>query len=407
MYLQNCRKEECCGCAACVNVCTHKAIDMVPDEEGFFYPLKNDKCTQCGLCDMVCPYNPINIEQEEKKQALIANYFPKAFAAYGKEDRIGSSSGGIFYTLSKHIISKNGSVYGAAFDKDFQLRHTVANTIEELQPLRGSKYLQSSIGDIFRDIRKKLVSGEYVMFVGTPCQVAGLKSYLRKDFETLLTADLICHGTPSQWMFDQHKTYIEKANKGKLISYHFRNEAEWGGSEIADFANRENGKKWQVKQPTYELSPYLFSFMYAFDYRLSCYECPFAKVPRQGDITLGDYWGIQKYFPEMDASKGISAILVNTPQGLKAWNAVKGELEWKESTYQDVGANNANLTRRTEKPSIRDNVYQMVRERGYADLANKEFRSPRYNKILFKMWLQKFYVIRIGVKIYRKIRYKI
>ena len=214
-------KEECCGCRACVNICTHKALNMVADEEGFYFPTKNNNCISCGLCEIVCPYNPLNIEKHFSKQNAYRDMYPKTFAAYSEEDRIGSSSGGIFYALAKYIIDKNGYVYGAAFNEDFQLHHIVAHSIPELNPLRGSKYLQSNTKNTYSEVRERLNRKENVLFVGTPCQVAGLKSYLRKDYETLFTADLICHGTPNQWMFDQHNKFIEKENKSKLTSYHF------------------------------------------------------------------------------------------------------------------------------------------------------------------------------------------
>lgn len=401
-YLNTNRKEDCCGCCACLNICPKGAIDMVADDEGFFFPVKNDKCIGCGLCEKVCPYNSVNLKKEESRQEAIKLDYPAAFAAYGQEERVGSSSGGIFYALAKYIISKQGFVYGAAFDENFQLRHIAASTLEELQPLRGSKYLQSNIGLTFKEIKARLTEGKYVLFCGTPCQVAGLKSYLQKDYDTLLMADIICHGTPSQWMFDQHKVYLEKKSNANLVHYSFRNNAEWGVYEICNFVNPSTGKKWTVKHPTYELSPYLYSFMYAFDYRLSCYECPFAKVPRQGDITLGDYWGVEKMFPEMDASKGISSILVNTSQGMRFWNEIKEEIAWKQSTVKDVSAFNGNLIHSTNKPAIRDNAYKMVRERGYASVAEKEFRSPRYNIIRFKTWLKGWGIMKLVMEIYRK-----
>ncbi len=168
-----------------------------------------------------------------------------------------------------------------------------------------------------------------------------------------------------------------------------------GGCEICDFANPVTGKIKRVKSPTYDLSPYLYSFMYAFDYRLSCYECPFAKVPRQGDITLGDYWGIHNVIPQMDTKHGISAILVNTPQGEKFWDAIKGLLVYKDSDYKFVGVENKNLLTHTQKPEIRDGVYKKVKERGYVDVAKKEFRSPRYKAIKRELLLRKIGLLQL------------
>jgi coenzyme F420-reducing hydrogenase beta subunit len=401
-YLKSNRKEDCCGCRACENACFHGALEMKTDEEGFFYPTKNNTCINCGLCEIVCPYNSKNLAEDNNEQSLLSKRYPITFAAYSNEDRIGSSSGGIFYTLAKDIICKGGIVYGAAFDDKFQLKHIAASTLEELAPMRGSKYIQSNIGLIYRDIKEKLISQKSVLFTGTPCQVAGLKSFLGKKYDLLLTTDLICHGTPSQWMFDQHKNYIQKKNGGKLSSYHFRNDYAWEGCEIYDFV-KPDGSESHIKIPTYELSPYLYSFMHAFDCRLSCYECPFAKIPRQGDITLGDYWGIEKIFPDIDSSSGVSAVLVNTPKGMEAWNDIKDKLIYLQSTYNMVDKFNKNLLHNTLKPSLRTTAYKIVLERGYADVANKEFRSPIHNIIRIKVLIKENSLFLPIISIYRKL----
>lgn len=403
-YFESNRKEDCCGCRACQNICPKDALHLVIDEEGFFYPVKNEKCIDCRLCEKVCPYNLINVSKEEEKQASLSADYPLAFATYAREERIGSSSGGIFYVLAKHIIDKGGFVYGAAFDESFQLYHIAARTIEELQPIRGSKYLQSNIGVTFREIKKLLLVGEYVFFSGTPCQVAGLKSYLQKEYDRLLTADLICHGTPSQWMFDQHKAYLEQKYGGMLSSYHFRNEEGWGGCEIIDFTNPKNGKTKHVINATYELSPYQYSFINSYTYRLSCYECLFAKVPRQGDITLGDFWGVKQVFPNIDTKKGVSAILINTPKGNEVWKQVKMYTEFEQTDYMAIAVRNKNLVTFTKKPVIREKVFEMIRERGYADVAMKEFRHPNHRKIFVKEWLKQQYFFYPLLRIFRILR---
>lgn len=399
MFFNTGKKEECCGCRACANICPKDAIVMKMDDEGFFYPQKNDKCINCGLCEKACPYNPINLRIRDNN---LNQEYPIAFAAYGEKERIGSSSGGIFYSIAKRVLSENGIVYGAAFDEELQLHHVSAISEEELQNLRGSKYIQSDIGCVFKEIKLNLETNKYVLFVGTPCQVAGLKSYLNKKYEKLLLIDLICHGVPNQWLFNEHIKYLENKSKLKLINYQFRDNEGWGGCEICNFTNQTGTLNKTVKLPTYELSPYLYSFMYAFTYRYSCYECPFSKIPRQGDITLGDFWGIQKIFPKMDYSKGISSIVINTSKGLKIWDVIKDSLVYKKSDWETVALNNKNLIEHTSKPEIRDGVYQMIKERGYSSIASNEFKSSQYMKAYIKSYIKRIPGVKFLLRIVKK-----
>ena len=377
------KKEDCCGCGSCYNVCNHDAIEMVADKEGFFYPRKNLNCVDCGLCEKACPYSYI-----VKTNKSVGSETPKTFAAYSEKDRKGSSSGGVFFVLAKDIINRGGTVYGAAFDNDLQLKHISANSIEDLAALRGSKYLQSNIGFCYREIKRKLYNDELVFFVGTPCQVAGLKSFIGKNFSNLLTADIVCHGTPSQWLFDQHRKYLEKKHRAKLIHYQFRDNDGWGGCEIADFVAPHK----RVINPTYELSPYLYSFMHCYTFRWSCYECPFSRIPRSGDLTLGDYWGVKRVFPTINTNGGVSVIIVNNSKGMYFLNEIKTELIIIESELAEASKENGNIIGHSEKPAIRDKVYQLARENGYDCLAKNEFRSPKYKLLKRGMVKEKFFI---------------
>lgn len=223
MYLISYIKDECSGCTACEQVCNIHAITMQPDKEGFFYPVKNlDKCTNCGLCEQVCKFtNPFYSLEK-----------PLVFAAYMKDiqERKKSSSGGTFYAIAKDIINNGGVVFGAVMDENLNVHHSCAQTIDELQALRGSKYVQSDLQDCYSKIKGFLKSSRLVYFTGTPCQVAGLKGYLRKDYPTLLTSDLVCHGVPSQSLFDKHIEYLKnKYSSSNISNYQFRNNEAWGG----------------------------------------------------------------------------------------------------------------------------------------------------------------------------------
>lgn len=394
MYLNSLNKYDCCGCSACEQICPKSCISLKKDEEGFLYPVKDASiCIDCGLCEKVCPFSE-NYRDD-------TNASPDIYAAYDECNRIGSSSGGIFYTLAKYVIgNKKGWVFGAAFDDKFQLRHIGVNSLQGLEKLRGSKYLQSDMGDIFSKIKKLLKSGTFVLFVGTPCQVAGLKSFLRRPFENLVTADLVCHGVPSQQMFDYHVDYLERKYKAQLISYKFRKGNGWGGCEICDFANPEK----HIMLPTYELSPYLYSFMYAYTYRYSCYNCRFAKIPRQGDITLADYWGVKEFFPQINEEKGVSLVLVNSQQGTNVWKAVRNKCIFYKSNMADAAKYNGNLIKKSIEPDIRKNIYRRVKSEGYASLAMKDFRSPAYMKTkIFNYILQSKFFTPI-VLIYRRLK---
>ena len=382
--------DKCSGCGACKNICPVDAVQLVPDEEGFLFPQKNSKCIDCGLCVKTCPYNNL-IE-------INNSTVPDAYAAYDEKSRKGSSSGGIFYRIADSIIEKGGIVYGAAFDKSLKLKHIGTRDKNDLQKIRGSKYLQSEIGDTFNQIKDELKKGEVVFFSGTPCQCAGLKFFLKCDYENLITADLICHGVPSQLMFDYHKEYLEKKYMSKLVNYQFRkNQSGWGYCETADFENKKRIKKNGVC-----LSPYLWSFMRAYTFRYSCYCCPFSKLPRQGDITLGDYWGVETIFPDIDSSNAVSSVLVNTKKGEKVWNEISEFLVYQKSNYSDVAKYNANLEKSTEKPFVRNGIYAEIRRRGYESVAKKEFRCNDYTKQFFKELARNTIVYRFLLKLYRK-----
>lgn len=394
MYLNSFNKYECSGCSACEHICPKSCICLKKDEEGFLYPVKDSSiCIDCGLCEKVCPFL--------ENYTNTTNAKPDVYAAYDESSRTGSSSGGIFYTLAKYVIEeKKGWVFGAAFVDHFQLLHFGVNKLQELDKLRGSKYLQSKMGNTFLQIKKFLKDGVFVFFVGTPCQVAGLKAFLRKPFKNLLTADLVCHGTPSQQMFSYHVNYLEKKYNAKLVSYKFRYEDGWGGCEIADFTNPEK----HIMLPSYDLSPYLYSFMHAYTYRYSCYNCRFAKVPRQGDITLADYWGVKEFFPNINEEKGVSLVLVNTQQGLAIWDVIKRHCTVFKSNVADAAKYNGNLIKKTVEPVIRKTIYSRVLSEGYESLAKKEFRSPNYFKIRIFNYVLHSSLLKPIISIYRKLK---
>lgn len=381
MYFKTLAKSECCACTACEQACPVKAISFVKDDEGFLYPTINkDKCIDCGLCERVCPVEYPNYSNTDS---------PEVYAAMVKEveQRKKSSSGGMFYAIASWILNQGGIVYGATMDDNHQVKHIGIDNFEDLNLLRGSKYVQSDLKQVFSEIKEVLRTGRWCYFVGTGCQVAGLKSFLRKDYETLLTSDLVCHGVPNQWLFDQHIQYIEQKYNGKVSEYQFRNNELWGGCEIFNLTNSK-GKVKRYKFPSYELSPYLYSFMYGMTSRYSCYQCPYARIPRQGDITLADYWGVKEFFPEIDRTNGVSLLLLNTQRGEIIFNKLKDNCVVRKSSVSNASKYNGNLVSVSKKNNIRDGIYKQIKDRGYESFACQEFKSSNYRRIKILYFIQ-------------------
>ncbi|MCR4769937.1 MAG: Coenzyme F420 hydrogenase/dehydrogenase, beta subunit C-terminal domain [Bacteroidaceae bacterium] len=374
--------EDCTGCMACYNSCSHEAIEITKDDEGFSQPVViEDKCVKCNLCEMSCPIvNPL----EEKE------FQPHAYAAWHEEDRSVSSSGGAFSAFARKVLAEGGIVVGAAFDKALHLRHTAVNRIEGLESLRGSKYVQSEIEDTFRTIRKYLQDGRKVLFCGTPCQVAGLHGFLRKDYDKLLTADLVCHGVPSDKVF---QNYLKKL-KNRLCTakdelyiekYEFRHRDGWGISPSISTSNN--------CQLLYGVDAL---YMEAFDknalFRKSCYHCPFAKIPRVGDVTLADFWGLGRHGKKFKHSvtKGVSLILVNTEKGNSALKNLDNTFI-EERNIEEALIENHNLIGASKRHAKREDIIKaFLDERKNLDDIDRQYHLVDHSvKGMIKMWLQK------------------
>lgn len=395
MYFQSLDKKDCSGCTACLHVCPKQCISMKQDEEGFLYPvIDKSLCIECGLCEKVCPFDKPSYKNEN----------PIVYAAYlkDKSQRMQSTSGGIFYAIAKWVIEQNGIVYGAAFDDNFKLKHIGVDSIDDLQRLRGSKYLQSDLGNVFAEIKEYLNHGRWVYFVGVGCQVAGLLSFLRKEYETLITSDLVCHGVPSQLMFDWHLEYLRQKEQGDIVSYSFRDYKGWGGCETYRCVTR--GQRIRIRKfYGYSLSPFLYSFMHGFTNRYSCYNCKFAKIPRQGDITLADYWGVYHFFSDLDTDKGVSLVLLNTSKAKEIWNRITDTVIFRVSCVEDAALKNKNLVQSTSIPDIRQRCYAIIRKHGYKSVAENEFRTPHYIREKLKMYIAHTVLGKLLIKFKRNV----
>ena len=298
------QKKDCCGCSACDAACNKKCISMTRDEDGFLYPIVDvDQCVNCGLCQRVCPM--ANYQVPKRK--------PLALGAINQNDDIRrmSSSGGVFYLLCEYVIQQNGIVFGAAFDENFDVYHTYSEDLDGCKRFMGSKYVQSIIGDSYQKAKQFLQEDRIVLFTGTPCQIAGLLSYLGnlKDHEKLITQDIVCLGAPSPYRWHEFKKRIQ-GNK-EITSIQFRNkETGWrSGSFVAVFYDGSEYKE------LYAQTDYMKGFSSGAYTRPSCYECKFSRLERQSDITLGDFWGVEGLYPELYDNKGTSLVLVNSKKG--------------------------------------------------------------------------------------------
>lgn len=334
-------RSECFGCTACVSVCPVQCIVMRRDrEEGFDYPVANpDICIGCGKCEDVCPV--INPLEESLPQM--------SYAARDKERLMESSSGGVFPKLAESVVAAGGIVYGAAFDSDFSVGHVSAETIEELDYLKGSKYVQSDLFSTYDDIREELEDGRDVLFSGTPCQVAGLHKALGKSYEGLLTVDCACHGVPGPGLWGMYVKELAKRNGGRLSEIRFRDKS--GSWYHYDFV--VNGKKMP-----YMKDPYMALFVQNMTLRPSCYACPARRGRSGSDLTLADLWNAAYVAPEMNDDKGVSLVCVNTDKGRWAFDNVKSGLEFRQICHEEAIRNNGGFAESITIPDKRDEFFR-------------------------------------------------
>lgn len=336
-------KEKCTGCAACYNACAHSAITMVEDAEGFLVPkVNNSECVECGLCEMSCPViTPL------KTWGLPT---PKTFALISEQDKTLSSSGGAFSAFARMTLEEGGVVYGAAFDKELHCHHIEIQNIKDLSSLRGSKYVQSEIGTTFKRIKEHLKNNRKVLFCGTPCQVAGVKKFLRKPYPNLLTLDLICHGVPSDMVFQGYLKKFSSRFAAFPAGYEFRDRDGWGKAPSVSVC----GKLHRI----YGVDAlYMEAFNASAIFRKCCYQCPYSSIPRVGDCTLGDFWGIGRYGKPFkhDTMKGVSLVLANTEAGEAAMRQLK-DCYIEERTLEEALIENHNLNEPSTLNPNRDNI---------------------------------------------------
>lgn len=362
-------KKDCCGCRSCANICPKSAIAMETDESGAVYPKINAEiCIHCGLCRKACGFQRYK-ETEESYQV---------YAAAAVDDRkiMESASGGVFRVLAETILESGGIVYGAAWTNEngqLKVRHMSVESLSELPELLGSKYVQSDISNCYRETKEHLQRGRSVLFSGTPCQIAGLKQFLGKKYDGLMTVDVICHGCPGSQFFGDYLVFLERKYHKKITAVSFRNKQKgWGMALNLQMYDSKTEKTFEKRIPC-NVSSYYNLFLSGKSYRENCYSCVFADRKRCSDITLGDFWGIEKEYPELisgknrifDLKKGISCLLVNSSKGERFLEKSEGKLTLFPTTFEIVASHNQQLTKPAHYPKERDEYMQYYRQGGY------------------------------------------
>lgn len=318
--ISNVQREDCSGCFACASGCPAQCIAMECDDEGFWYPKADTAhCVGCGLCENICPI----VHNKEIHNS------PIAYAAYNRDEaaRLKSSSGGVFTLLAQQVINSGGVVFGARFTDEFQVVHDYTETAEGLACFRGSKYVQSRIGDSYKQAETFLQNGRVVLFTGTPCQIGGLKAYLHQEYENLICQDIICHGVPSLKVWSKYLQSHESCVGSPIENISFRDKSE-GWKKFSLSIGFINGKQYIQNLSKDSM---MTAFLKNLCLRPSCYHCAYKTVHRQSDITLADYWGIEQLHPEMDDNKGTSLVIINSEKGAEWFAAVSGRLVYQET----------------------------------------------------------------------------
>ncbi len=356
---------------ACAAACPNNTINIKTNAEGFIYPqINNLLCNDCGICQEICPVykstisaNHTSNPDEEK--------VPTVFAAWHLDDRVrkDSSSGGVFTALAEEVLSKKGVVVGAAFDETYTLRHILIDNNDGLEKLRGSKYLQSEIRPtLYKRIKEILEQNRILLFSGTPCQVAGLRSFLHKSYDNLICCDVACHGVPSPKVFDAYKKMLEKQNKAKVMRIAFRRK-DSGWKKYSVLLSFDNNTEYRS---IYNEDPFMLGFLRNIYLRPSCYICQFARIDRPGDITLADFWGVGQKYPQYDKDdKGTSLILVNSSKGNLWFNQIKKSLFLGIADIDTAVGGNPILSQPSVRAQARDTFFRDLGQISFEKIIRK------------------------------------
>lgn len=390
-------KKECCGCGACANVCPMKAIRMVEDENGFRYPkIDKDKCKKCGLCIKSCAYKKGNNRKS----------YNETFVAVCKNDKLlqQSASGGIFILVAREIIKRGGVVFGCAMikeDNKLVPKHIKATNLEDLSMLQGSKYVQSQMDNIYNEVKMELKNDHEVLFSGTPCQIAALYSFLGPHFndENLFTIDIICHGVPNIKMFNDYIMFLEGKYGKKINNFIFRDKSKgWGLFAKIIFEDKSTKTVPCINSSYYQL------FLDSFIYRENCYSCIYANGNRVGNLTIGDFWGIETEHStflnqnNIKSKNGVSCVLVNDDKGKKILDLISDEIKYEKSSFDKVSKHNHQLYTPSKKSDKRDIILKIYKNEGYESVDKWYRKNKGFSYYIKSIWYKIPYWLRIKLK---------
>lgn len=369
--------EHCFGCTACQHICPVSCIRMEEDSKGFLYPQVDESmCTNCEKCRQVCPY--VMGYQD-------AELFPevRAYAVKHKNDhvRLNSTSGGAFTALSDTVLQKGGTVYGAGYDDDMRVCHLRTDTKNKRDTLRGSKYVQSNLGNVFKDIEIDISKGILTLFVGNPCQVAGLRNYL-PNRDNLILVDHICYGVPSPKIFRDYLLHISNNKPEEIKDFFFRDKKHGWGKTTLTLTKKDGSKRSNL----FKYKSFM-SLFHGLSIRPNCYECPFTSYNRPSDITIADFWGVEKSYPEFYDNTGVSLVLVNSMKGVQVFNELVEDITYIESTLD--GCFQSHLQMPTQPKPYVAQFWSDYERSGYSYVARKyggENLASRLKGVILKVF---------------------
>lgn len=374
-------KKDCCGCSSCVQRCPKQCISLHEDDEGFLYPHVNTSdCINCGLCEKVCPW----LNRQKKLQPLEV----LAVKNRNEEERMASSSGGVFIALAKKVIADGGVVFGAVFDEKWEVKHTYAEKIEDVKPMIGSKYLQSRIENSYKDAEKFLKVGRKVLFTGSPCQITGLHNFLHKNYPNLISVEYLCHGVPSPGIWRTYlKEIIKKiSNVSQITRIEFRNKKSgWDNySIVISGKTNVNSIEHILYSDIYSNNTYMRGFLSDIYLRPSCYNCKCKNGISHCDLTIADYWAIDLSFPDFNDNKGVGLVLINTEKGKQIFDCL--DMESKCSNLSDAKYKNGGFNEHVLEHPKRNLFFEYLDHGVCFDKAiSKVLYMPLHKRIISKI----------------------
>ena len=371
-------KEYCTGCTACASACPHGGITLGADRCGFLYPvIDTGSCTNCGLCEKVCPIiSPLRVSETE----------PQVYAAFSVDTnlRLNSSSGGVFSEIAQDVLQHGGIVFGAAYDQQFKVEHICVDCEEDLIKLRGAKYSQSTMLDTLKQVKWELDAGRYVLFSGTPCQVGGVKAFLRKNYDNLLTVDFVCHSVPSPIAWNEYVKYrANHDNNGSMPrAINMRSKITgWTCYQYSNLFEYDDDYKHITESGE---SLYMKLLVGGYISRECCEHCRFKGYNRVSDLTLGDFWGIWDIAPEMDDNKGTSVVLVHSLRGVELIDNIREDLELKQVTLEEASQQNPAMIKASKANDKREDTFALIRN-GEIEKCSEWF-VPRKRSVIRKLY---------------------